>query len=335
MRAVLWTAYGSPGVLRLDEVEKPTPKANEVLIRVHASTVTAGDCEIRGLKLPFMLSVPMRAYMGILRPRRVRILGQEFSGTIEAVGKDVQRFRPGDDVFGMAGFGFGGYAEYMCRAENPKETDGAFTTKPASIGFHEAAALSLGGLESLHYLRKAEIQPGQKVLVIGAGGSIGTIGVQLAKHFGAEVTAVDHTQKLDMLRSLGANHVIDYTQEDVTQQAATYDVIFDVVGKAAIARGMRLLSDDGVYLLANPRGSKILRGRWASRGTGKGLIAGGVTYRAESLEVLKALIEQGKLRVIVDRTYPLEQVANAHRYVETGMKAGNVIIAVHEEGAVE
>ena len=331
MRAVLWTAYGAPDVLRLGEVEKPTPKVNEVLIRVHASTVTAGDCELRSLRMPPMLSLPMRAYVGIRRPRRVRILGQEFAGTIEAVGKDVRRFHVGDEVFGMAGFASGGYAEYLCQPERPKEMEGVLTAKPRGISFEEAAAVSLGGLESLHYLREAKIQPGQKVLIIGAGGSIGTMGVQLAKHFGAEVTAVDHGSKLDMLRSIGADHVIDYTQEDFTQRGEVYDVIFDVVGKTSIARGMRLLSDEGSYLMANPRVTKMLHGRWASRGTHKRLVAGRVTYGVEPLEVLKTLIEQGTLRIIIDRAYPLEQTAKAHRYVETGQKAGNVIIRVLDQ----
>ena len=334
MKAIVWTAYGSPDVLLLGEVEKPTPNDNEVLIRVHASTVTAGDCELRGLRMPLMLSLPMRIYIGILKPKRIKILGQEFAGTIESVGRDVHRFQPGDAVFGMAGFGAGGYAEYISRPESPKEMEGVFVVKPASVGFHEAAAIPLGGLESLYYLRKAETQPGQKVLIIGAGGSIGTIGVQFAKHLGAEVTAVDHTAKLDMLRSIGADHVIDYTREDFTQRGEVYDVIFDVVGKTSIARGMRLLSDEGIYLMANPRVSKILRGRWASRGTHKRLIAGNVTYNADALDDLKALVEQGALSVIVDRTYPLEQVADAHRYVETGMKAGNVVIAVQDEGEI-
>ena len=334
MRAVLWTAYGPPDVLRLGEMERPAPKDTEVLIRVHASTVTAGDCEIRGLKLPLVLSLPLRAYVGILRPRRIRILGQEFAGTIEAVGKAVQQFRVGDEVFGMAGFGFGGYAEFLCRPGNPEETEGVMAMKPSGISFHEAAAISLGGLESLHYLRKAEIRPGERVLIIGAGGSIGTVGLQLAKHFGAEVTAVDHTAKLDMLQSLGADHVVDYTQEDVTRRDEVYDVILDVVGKTSIARGMRLLSDKGRYLMANPRLGKRLRGQWASRGTGKKLFAGEVAYDATSLEVLTTLIEQGKVRIVIDRVFPLEQTAEAHRYVETGMKAGHVIIAVDGEGEV-
>lgn len=332
MKAIVWTKYGPPDVLQLGEVEKPTPKDNEVLIRIHASTVTAGDCEVRGLKMPLLLALPIRAYAGVWRPKRIRILGQEFAGTIEAIGKDVRRFREGDEVFGITGFGAGGYAEYLCRPEHPGEMDGVFTIKPPSIGFQEAAAISLGGLESLHYLRKANTQPGQTVLIIGAGGSIGTIGVQLAKYFGAEVTAVDSTAKLDMLRSIGADHVIDYTREDFTKNGRTYDVIFDVVGKSSIARGMRCLSDRGIYLMANPRISKMLRGRWATLGTKKRIVSGNVAYTVEQLDCLKGLIEEGKLRIVIGKTYPLEQAAEAHRYVETGRKAGNVIIAVRGNG---
>jgi NADPH:quinone reductase-like Zn-dependent oxidoreductase len=332
MRAVVWTAYGSPDVLRLDEIEKPTPKDNEVLIQIHASTVTAGDCEMRGLNLPLMLSLPMRAYIGILKPRRIKILGQEFSGTIESVGKDVSRFHAGDEVFGFSGFKSGGYAEYMCRPEHPKEMDGVLTAKPSNIGLEEAAAISLGGLESLHYLQKANIQTGQKVLITGAGGSIGTMGVQLAKHFGAVVTAVDSNAKLDMLRSIGADHVIDYSVNDFTKNGELYDVIFDVVGKTSMARGMRSLVDTGVYLMANPRVSKMLRGRMASSGTNKKIVSGNVRYSVEQLDTLKKLIEAGSLKVVLDRTYPLDQAAEAHRYVETGQKAGNVVIRVAESG---
>ena len=331
MKAVVWTRYGSPDVLQLREVAKPTPKDNEVLIRVHASTVTAGDCELRGLKLPLMLSLPMRAYVGIRRPKRMKILGQEFAGTIESVGKDVRRFQAGDEVFGISGFKSGGYAEYMCRPEHPKEMDGVLTTKPPGISFEEVAAISLGGMESLHYLRKADIRPGQKVLIIGAGGSIGTFAVQLAKHFGAEVTAIDSTTKLDMLRSIGADHAIDYTQEDFTESAEVYDAIFDVVGKTPIARAMNCLSDAGTYLMANPRIRTMLRARMASGGTNKTLVYGNTHYGSEQLDTLKALVEAGDVRIVIDRSYPLGQTAEAHTYVETGAKKGNVVIDVLQE----
>lgn len=334
MRAVVWTAYGPPDVLQLQEIPKPIPKDGEVLIRVHATTVTAGDCELRSLNLPLMLSLPMRAYAGIQKPKRKKILGQEFAGTIEAVGKDVRRFDVGDEVFGMPGFGSGGYAEYLCLPEHPKEMEGVLTTKPSDISFQEAAAIPLGGLESLHYLRKANIQPGHKVLVIGAGGSIGTFAVQLAKHFGAEVTAVDSTDKLEMLRSIGADHVIDYTREDFDTGGVVYDTVFDVVGKTSLARGMKVLNDAGTYLMANPRVSKMIRGRVASRGTSKTIVSGNVRYGSEQLDDLKGFVEAGDVRIVIDRTYNLEETTEAHRYVETGRKAGNVIIIVHEQEGI-
>jgi NADPH:quinone reductase-like Zn-dependent oxidoreductase len=232
MKAVIWTAYGPPEVLQLQEIEKPAPRDNEVLIKVHAATVTAGDCEMRSLKFPLFLSLPMRLFAGPLRPTRVRIIGQELAGEVEAAGKEVTRFKPGDQVFGALGFGKGAYAEYICLPEEAE--DDVLAIKPANLTYEEAAALPVGGMEALHYLRQGKIQPGHKVLINGAGGSIGTMGVQLAKHHGAEVTGVDSTAKLDMLRSLGADHVMDYTQEDLTKAGRKYDVVFDVVGKIPI-----------------------------------------------------------------------------------------------------
>ena len=326
MKAIVWTKYGPPDGLQLKEVEKPTPKANEVLIRIHATTVTAGDCEMRSLKFPFWLWLPIRLYVGLRRPGRIRILGQELAGEIEAIGKGVRRFAEGDQVFATTGFGLGAYAEYICRPEEPEE--GALAIKPANMSYEQAACIPTGGLEALHFLRKANIHSGQKVLINGAGGSIGTIAVQLAKHFGAEVTGVDSTGKLDMLRSIGADQVIDYTQEDFTQSGQTYDVIFDVVGKSSFSGSIRSLKENGYYLIANPQLSKMVRGRWASRNSGKKVILETTNQKTEDLITLKELVEAGTIKPVIDRRYPLEQMAEAHRYVETGQKIGNVVINV-------
>ncbi len=245
MKAIVWTEYGPPDVLRLKEVEKPAPKDNEVLVKIHATTVTTGDCEMRSLKFPLWLSLPMRIYAGISRPSRIKIIGQEMAGEVEAVGKEVKRFKPGDPVFAALGFGMGAYAEYICLPEEPGEMGGALAIKPSNMTYEQAAAVPVGGIEAQHFLRRANIQSGEKVLIIGAGGSIGTYAVQLARHFGAEVTAVDSAGKLDMLRSIGAGRVIDYTQEDFTQSGETYDVIFDVVGKSSFSRSLARSSQMG------------------------------------------------------------------------------------------
>ena len=326
MKAIVWTKYGSPEGLELREVERPTPKADEVLIKVHATTVTAGDCEARRLQFPLGLGLAIRAYAGLIRPVRLTILGQELAGEIEAIGKEVTRFKEGDQVFASTGFGFGAYAEYTCLSE--RSDTGVMALKPVNITYEEAAAVPVGGLEALHFLRQADLQSGRKVLINGAGGSIGTLGVQLAKHFGAEVTAVDSTGKLDVLRSLGADHVIDYTLEDFTQRGEVYDAIFDVVGKAPYAGSMRSLSKNGVYLLANPNLSRLVRGRWTSVTSSKRVVSGASSPKTPDLLFLKDLIESGALRVVIDRRFPLEQMAEAHRYVEAGGKKGNVVITV-------
>jgi NADPH:quinone reductase-like Zn-dependent oxidoreductase len=326
MKAVVWTEYGPPDVLQLQEVVKPTPKDNEVLIRVSATTVTAGDCEMRDLKFPLYLSLPMRAYVGLRRPTRVTILGMELAGEIEAVGKDVRLFGEGDQVFALASFTVGTYAEYVCLPEEPEE--GALAAKPANMTHEEAAAAPVGGLEALHHLGKGNIQRGETVLINGAGGTIGTFAVQLAKYFGAEVTAVDSTGKLDMLRSIGADHVIDYTQEDFTKSGETYDVIFDVVGKSSYSRSIRSLEENGRYVLANPGLSDRVRGLWTSRRSSKSVELGLASPKTEDLIYLKELIEAGKIKSVIDRRYPLDQIAEAHAYVEKGHKKGNVVITV-------
>jgi NADPH:quinone reductase-like Zn-dependent oxidoreductase len=327
MKAVVCTKYGPPDVLQLKEVEKPTPKDNEVLIKICATTVTAGDCELRGLKFPLMLGLLMRIGFGFIGPRK-KILGQELAGEIESVGKDVKPFKEGDQVFAHTGFGMGAYAEYICRPAEPKEMEGVLAIKPANMTYEEAAAVPLGGLEALHYLRKGNIQSGETVLINGAGGTIGTIAIQLAKYFGAEVTGVDSTGKLDMLRSIGADRVIDYTQENFTKSGETYDVIFNMVGKGSFSGSMRSLKQNGRYLSANPKLSQMFRGQRTSTSSGKKVIAGNVSYKPEDLIFLKELIEEGKIKSVIDRRYPLEQLVEAHKYVETGQKKGNVVIAV-------
>ena len=328
MKAIVWTKYGSPAGLQLQEVSKPVPKEDQVLVRIEATTVTAGDCEMRRLELPLMLSFPVRLYAGLLRPKRIAILGQELAGEVEEVGKNVHSFQVGDPVFGTTGFGFGAYTEYICLPGEPEAAQGALATKPANLTFEEAAAVPTAGFEALHFIRTADVQPGKKVLIIGAGGSIGTFAVQLARHFGAEVTGVDSTGKLDMLRSIGAQHVIDYTKGDYTRQGESYDLIIDVVGRRSVARRLKLLKPDGVYFLAYAGLSHIALGMWTSMTSRKKLKIQSASQKKEDLIFLKELIEAGKLKPLIDRSYPLEQTAEAHRYVESGGKKGNVVITV-------
>jgi len=326
MKAIVWTNYGPPDVLQLQEVEKPKPKDDEILVKIHAATVTAGDCEMRSLKFPIWLSLPIRLYYGLRKPNRINILGQELAGEVEAVGHDVRLFKEGDQVFGGTGFVLGAHAEYICLPEASE--DSVLATKPTNMTFEEAAAVPTGGLEALHFLRLGNIQSGQEILINGAGGSIGTFGVQLGKYYGAEVTAVDSTGKLDMLRSIGADHVIDYTQEDFSKSGKTYDFILDLVGRSSFSGSIRSLKKNGRYLIANPGPSQIIRGRWNSITGSKKVIFGAVSPKTEDLIFLRELIEEMKIRTVIDRTYSLERVVEAHRYVETGEKLGNVVITV-------
>ena len=323
MKAIVCERYGSPDVLHLTEVERPVPKDNEVLVRVWATTVTAGDCELRSLRLPPAMQLLVRLGFGFRGPRR-KILGQELAGEIESVGKKVKLFKKGDQVFALTGLRLGAYAEF-----DPLPEKALMAKKPANMTYEQAAAVPLGGLHASYFLRKAGIQSGQKVLVNGAGGSIGTLAVQIAKSFGAEVTAVDSANKLDVLRSIGADHVVDYTREDFTKSGEAYDVIFDVVGKSSFSGCMRSLSEGGFYLLGNPGLSQQVR-KLRTSGSKK-VIGGTISYRTEDLLFLKELIEAGKVRSVIDRVYQLEEIAEAHRYVDTGQKTGNVVITVRHE----
>ena len=321
MKAIVWAKYGPPEVLQLKEVEKPTPKDNEVLVKVHATTVTAGDCELRGLKFSFFLRFLMRMGLGLRRPKK-NTLGQEFAGEIEAVGKDVILYRKGDQIFANTGIEMGCYVEYICLPE-----DGVMAIKPENITYEEAAAVPFGALEALAYLRKANIQNDHKVLLVGASGTVGTFAIQLAKYYGAEVTAVGNPTSLEVMKSLGADKVIDYTKEDFTAKSKeTFDVIFDIVGKSSYSNIKRLLKKGGVYLLSNLRISHLLRRK---RGSMK-LIFGAQNEGTVDLIFLKDLIEAGKLKSVIDKRYQFERIVEAHRYVDKGQKTGNVAITLME-----
>ena len=323
MKAFVFERYGPPEVLQLKEVPKPKPKDHEVLVRVHATTVIAGDCELRKFEFPLWFWLPFRLYIGLTRPKRVTIIGQELAGTIEAVGKDVTRFEVGQEVFAPTSVAFGAYAEYVCLSSNK-----AMAAKSAAMSFGEAAALCTGGLNALHYTRKAQIQPGDKVLINGACGNIGSYAVQLAKVFGAEVTAVDTSEKLEALRSMGADHVMDYQCTDFTKTGQVYDVVFDVVGKTPYSRTLKCLSETGRYVIANPRLTAMVRGTWSSMIGSKKVRFQFADYRSEDLVFLRDLVDSGKLRPVIDRTYRFEDMVEAHRYVDQGRIKGNVVVTL-------
>lgn len=320
MKAMVCTRYGTPETLELHELEKPRPKAKEISIKVLASTVTAGDCEMRSFTFPPYLRLPMRLLFGARKPR-MKVLGQEFAGVVEAVGESQTHFEIGDRVVGSTGMKLGANAEYVCLPERY-----AIVRMPDELDYEQAATIPTGGMNALFFLRKANIQAGQKVLIIGAGGSIGTIAVQLAKHEGAEVTAIDRQEKLDMLLSVGADKVIDYEREDFTANGETYDVIFDIVGKNTFAQAKGSLKPAGIYLIGNPSLSEVLQ-KFKGRRKGAGRVYMGVAnYKADDLRYLVELFAAGHMKAVIDRTYPLDELAQAHRYVESGMKKGNVVM---------
>lgn len=302
MRAIICGKYGPPDVLELKEAPKPVPKPDELLIRVRATTVTSGDCRIRGFRSPPLFWLPMRLVLGVRRPRNP-ILGVELAGEVEAVGRNVKRFKPGDSVFAMTGFKMGAYAEYACVRET-----GVVAPMPANASYEEAVALPFGGTTALHFFRKARLRAGQKALVYGASGSVGTSAVLLAKAFGAEVTAVCSGANAELVKSLGADKVVDYTREDFTGTKERYDVVFDAVGRTTKSAGRKVLAMDGQYITVE------------GQGVAKEL--------PEDLLLLKDLYESGKIKAVIDRRYPLERMAEAHAYVDGGRKKGNVVITV-------
>jgi len=326
MKAIVYERYGPPEVLELKEVAKPTPRDNEVLIKTNATTVTSADWRVRSLNVPTGFGLIMRLVFGISKPKQP-ILGSELAGVIESVGKDVSKFKVGDQVFAFSDASMGCHAEYKCMPQ-----DGAVVLKPPSLSYDEAAALSFGGTTALDFLRRGKLQSGEKVLVNGASGGVGTAAVQLARHFGANVTGVCSTANMELVRSLGAGQVIDYTKEDFTQNGETYDVIVDTVGTAPFSRSKNSLKAGGRLLMVLAGLPDMLKIPWVLMTSNKKVIAGPAAVRAEDLRFLAGLAQTGEFKPVIDRRYPFEQIAEAHRYVDTGRKKGNVVITLeHDE----
>jgi NADPH:quinone reductase-like Zn-dependent oxidoreductase len=328
MKAIVFTEYGPPAVLQLKEIPKPIPKENEILVRVYATPVNYGDLTARDFahsqfNMPALLYLPARLTFGWNKPK-TNILGSELAGEVEAVGKAVTRFQPGDQVFAYVGMKMGAYAEYICIPET-----GTVALKPVNLTYAEAATLPYGAVMASSLLRKADLQPGHKVLIHGASGGIGSMAVQLAKHQGAEVTGVCSTPRLGFVRSLGADQVIDYTQEDFTQNGETYDLIFDILGKSSFKRLNRSLTPNGVYLLASYKMKAVLQMLWtALTRSRQKVICAFAEEKGEDLVAIKELVEAGQIKAIIDRCFSLEQAAEAHRYVEAGQRQGPVVIRI-------
>lgn len=315
MKAAVYHEYGPPDVVRIEDVEKPVPKDDEVLVRIHATTICAPDWRFRKADPVFI-----RLMNGLSRPKRINVLGMEFAGIVEPAGRNAARFHAGDQVFGSMGLRFGAHAEYACLP-----ADKRLELMPKSMTYEEAAPIAFGGISALHFLRKAEVRPGQNVLIYGASGSVGTAAVQLAKHFGAHVTGVCSTANLDLVKSLGADEVIDYTKEDFSRAGRVYDIVFDAVGKSGFRRAMRSLKRGGVLASA---GLVMFGGMRASIAGAARVVSGVARFADGDLAFLKGLVEAGELRTVIDRRYPLGEIAEAHRYVEAGHKKGNVVIVV-------
>ena len=323
MKAVVYTKYGPPEVLHVKDVEKPIPKDNELLIKVCAAEATKSDCELRSFNFPVKwFWFPLRIALGLRKPRR-QILGLYFAGVVEAVGKNVSEFGVGDEVFGNAGFRMGAYGEYVCLPDSY-----TILPKPVNMSFEEAAAVPLGGLNALHFLRKATIKQGEKVLINGAGGSIGVFGVQIAKAMGAEVTAVDCGIKEGMLRRIGADHFFDYQKESFAESGQTFDVILDMVASSSYRDCIGVLNAGGRYLLANPRLADMVRAGFTSQLSNKKVVFAFAGETKEELKTLKAMIEAGDISSVVDKVFPMEQAAEAHRRVETERRLGSVVMSI-------
>jgi len=329
MKAIVFTKYGPPDVLQLKEVEKPTPKDNEVLIKVYATEVSSGDSRMRSSPASTRFMALLFGFnFGLMRPKNT-ILGSELAGEIESVGKDVKLFKQGDQVFGSTGKNMGTNAGYVCMPEKPDEGEGVLVIKPANITYEEAAAIPFGALTALVFLRdRGNIQSGQKILIYGASGAVGTAAVQLAKYYGAEVTGVCSTTNLELVKSLGADKVIDYTKEDFTKSGQTYDVIYETVGKSSFSRNLSSLKKEGIYLAGSGGLLQMVQMAWTSMIGSKKIVFGPEFGGKEDLIFIKELIEAGKIKSVIDRRYPLEQIVEAHRYVDKGHKKGNVVITV-------